>query len=400
MSPTTTASPGRARLGVSINFFTNGLMMSLLPRLPELKQTFALGDGFYGLMVAAMAIGSLCAAALPAILIARFGALRTSVVGMWTMALLLVLAGFAGNPFLFAALLFGMGIADAVVDSAQNTHAVVVQLWNRRTIINSLHAAWSIGAAVGGLIGSAGAGFGVPLLMQNAVVGATIVGLSLVCWRLGAIPEEVRAQDLAERRARDRHARTDWRRLLGVAPLALIALCGVLPEDLAHNWSGVYLVQVFDVPLGLAGLGLVTMLVVQTLGRFTADPLSDRFGAFRLAVAGSLLVALGATLIMVAPHPGFVYLGFALNGFGCASLVPTAYAAAARVPGVSAGAGITLVSFMMRLGMTISSPAIGGLSELFSLRAAVAVTVLAGLAAALVAGRYREAVAGTETPPQ
>lgn len=375
-------------------------MMSLLPRLPELKQTFGLGDGFYGLMVAAMAIGSLFAAALPAILIARFGALRTSIFGMWAIAALLVVAGLAGNPVLFAAALFLMGISDAVVDAAQNTHAVVVQLWARKTIINSLHAAWSIGATLGGVIGSLGAGFRVPLLVQNGLVGALIVALSLVCWRLGTIPDEVRAQDGAEREHRDRHARSDWRRMLAVMPLALIALCGVLPEDLSNNWSGVYLVQVFDVPLGLAGSGLVVMLVIQTIGRFSADPMSDHFGAFRLATAGSLLVALGSLLIMFAPHPAVVLIGFALNGFGCASLVPTAYAAAAVVPGVSAGGGITLVSFMMRLGMTISSPAIGGISELVSLRAAVIVPVIAGLAAALVAWGHRERASGSQLPSQ
>ena len=49
-----TPSVGRARLGATLNFFTNGLILSLLPRLPEIKQTFALGDGAYGLMVAAL----------------------------------------------------------------------------------------------------------------------------------------------------------------------------------------------------------------------------------------------------------------------------------------------------------------------------------------------------------
>ena len=86
-----TPSVGRARLGATLNFFTNGLILSLLPRLPEIKQTFALGDGAYGLMVAALGTGALCALHLPAVLIARLGALRTAVSAMWLTAVLLML---------------------------------------------------------------------------------------------------------------------------------------------------------------------------------------------------------------------------------------------------------------------------------------------------------------------
>lgn len=37
-----------------MNFFTNGLMLTLVPRLPEIKQAFELSDDFYGIVVAAM----------------------------------------------------------------------------------------------------------------------------------------------------------------------------------------------------------------------------------------------------------------------------------------------------------------------------------------------------------
>lgn len=392
-----TPSVGRARLGATLNFFTNGLILSLLPRLPEIKQTFALGDGAYGLMVAALGTGALCALHLPAVLIARLGALRTAVSAMWLTAVLLMLAGLTPSALLFAAVLFMLGFVDAVTDAAQNTHAVAVQLWCQRTIINSMHAAWSIGATLGGLLGSLAAGLGIPLWLQNFAVAALIAGLAVWCLRLGAIPAGVipRTADNAPVPG-GVSSNVSRRALLTVIPLALLGLCGVLPEDLANNWAGVYLMQVFGVPIGLAGMGLVAMLVSQVIGRLTADRLTDRLGAFRWACCGSVLIVIGSAMIMLAPTAALVYLGFVFNGFGTASLIPTAFAAAGRLSGVAAGTGITAVSFMIRLGGTVSSPILGGFSELFGLRAAPILAILSGVGAALIAWSRAEPRQGTK----
>ena len=46
-------NPVRARAGISLFFFTNGLMMAgLLPRYPEIKASFDLSNTAFGLMVA------------------------------------------------------------------------------------------------------------------------------------------------------------------------------------------------------------------------------------------------------------------------------------------------------------------------------------------------------------
>src|SRR5690606_40922134 len=66
----------------------------------------------------------------------------------------------------------------------------------------------------------------------------------------------------------------------------------------------------------------------------------------RVAGAGGGLIAVGGVLVLVGGAVSFPVLllgGFALAGFGCATLVPSAFAAAAALPGVSDGAGVTLV---------------------------------------------------------
>lgn len=382
-------TPRKARFGVALNFMTNGLMMHLVPRLPEIKQNFDLGDGFYGLVVAAMGLGAISAGPLPARFINRFGPLRVALITTWAAALLLVVVGFAPHPIVFAAAYFLVGFLDACIDTAQNTQAVRVEIWSGQTIINSLHGTWSIGAIIAGGIGAACAGLGIPIGWQTLGMSLLIGTLALFCYRLGQIPAEVDEQQRHAKARADRDAHPNWRRLLPAIPLALIALAGVLPEDVAHNWGAVYLVSEFSLPFATAGLAVVAMLSAQIIGRFTADGLTDRFGAWNVATVGGLLIGVGGALMVLAPHPVWVYLGLALLGYGSASLVPTAYAAAGRIPGVAPGTGITVVSFAMRLTFTFSSPFIGGAAELFGLRSALLVATVAGLTAALLCWRAR-----------
>ncbi|MCM3556553.1 hypothetical protein M3697_15815 [Janibacter melonis] len=79
--------------------------------------------------------------------------------------------------------------------------------------------------------------------------------------------------------------------------------------------------------------------------------------------------------------------------FGSATLVPAAFAAAGRVPGLPEGTGIAVLGWLMRIGFLVTSPAIGSVADLTSLRAGLLVPVVAGLVAAAVAHGQRRAQA-------
>ncbi|MCM0620890.1 MFS transporter [Nocardioides bruguierae] len=118
-----------------------------------------------------------------------------------------------------------------------------------------------------------------------------------------------------------------------------------------------------DAPPGIAGLGLSVVLGAQFVGRMLGDPLTDRFGRERVAAAGGLLVAGGSLAVVLTPAYPVAFAGFALAGLGCATLVPAAFAAAGRVPGLPQGTGIAVVGWLMRLGFLLTSPAVGLLSD-------------------------------------
>jgi hypothetical protein len=306
----------RARWGVALMFFTNGAVIAgLLPRYPELKDALGLSNAGFGALVAAVAVGSLVASGLPAVAIRRFGARRTATVGTVLMAAVMALVGISPAVWAVALLLGAVGLLDAVVDAAQNVHGLFVQEGLGKTVINSMHASWSIGAALGGLGAALAQGAGVGLGIHLGVSGLLVAAVAVLAYfaaaapsvsmgaggvsadadgamRGGAEPESggppgpsgaegVEGAGMrsagpgATASARPRPGLRGWAFLM---LLALMAVAGALIEDVGNNWSANFLRDSVGLPLAFVGYGYVTLLVFQFLGRILGDPLTDRFG--------------------------------------------------------------------------------------------------------------------------
>ena len=382
-----TPTPRRARLGVSLLFFSNGVLCaSLLPRYPEVKAAFGLGEAGFGLLVVAFAVGSILAAGAGAPLLRRMGTRRVTAIGSLLLGAALALAAASPAVGLFVVAMGLAGALDAVVDAAQNVQGLAVERWYGRSIINSLHALWSLGAAAGGLVGAAAAVASVGLAEQM-LVGALVWGaVAVLGSRLAAVPDEQTGPSPApsERATGRRTAAAPKARWL-LLPLVVLAVCGTLVEDVANNWVVLFLGSAAGAPAAAAGLGVSVVLVPQFVGRLLGDRMTDRWGSDAVARTGGLLIAGGTLLAVTGPGFGVAMAGFALMGFGCATLVPAAFAAADRVPGLPRGAGIALVGWLMRLGFLITSPVVGLLAAGTDLRVALTVPVLAGLVAAGIA---------------
>ena len=149
----------------------------------------------------------------------------------------------------------------------------------------------------------------------------------------------------------------------------------------------------------LGALGGVVALMVGLL-TIPLSVLADRWGRVRVARAGGVLIATGGALIALTDggDPGPLLVGFALVGFGGATLVPSAYSAAARMPGVSEGAGVTIVSWLMRVGFLFTSPLIGAVAEAANLRWGLGILILVGAATVALAGALAPARTGSPAP--
>ena len=164
-----------------------------------------------------------------------------------------------------------------------------------------------------------------------------------------------------------------------LAALVLIAAAGALVEDAGSSWAAVYLAGPLGAPVTIAGLGYVALVGLQFVGRLIGDRLVDRFGQRAVAQAGGVLAAAGMGIALLFPSVPLTILGFGLAGLGVATLVPAAMHSADELPGLKAGTGLTVVSWLMRLGFLLSPPIVGAIADNTSLRTGLLVVPLAGL---------------------
>ena len=177
----------RARTAVCLTFLANGLGFSnLVPRYPELLAHLGITKAAFGQAVMFSSVGALGAGLAASWCITRFTSARVASVGMVVLGLGLLGAGLAGSWLVFALCMAWVGAVDAIVDVAQNAHGLRVERRWGSSIITSFHAAWSLGAVLGAVMGQAMAGAGVPigLHMAGVLLVLTLVSAAAVPWTI------------------------------------------------------------------------------------------------------------------------------------------------------------------------------------------------------------------------
>jgi MFS family permease len=384
----------RARVGVSIIFFTNGIVLGgFAPRVPELRDQLGVSYGTLGIAMAMWSIGALALGLTAAAMIRRFRSSRVATVTMVFSAAAMLAAGLAPNVWTFGAALFVVGVTDAWVDVAQNAHGLRVQRLYGRSILNAFHALWSIGAVAGGLIGGLSAGLGVAVPWQFLGGLVLVLAANAVAYpMLLAGPEPQHAgEEGADETALPHPQHVPLRRipvrtwgLLGA--LTVIALAGGWAEDAAATWSAIYLRDELLAGATFAALAFVSLQGFQFVGRLLGDRMVDRWGQRAVARWGGALVAVGMGLALAIPTSWGTVLGFGAAGFGIATLIPGAMHAADRLPGLRAGTGLTMLSWLLRLAFLLSPPVVGAIADATSLRAGLTLVPVFGLLVVALAG--------------
>nr|WP_205267119.1 MFS transporter [Mycolicibacterium sphagni] len=364
-------------------FLTNGaLFANLLPRYPEIKADLGLSNTAFGLAVAAFSAGALLTGPAAPALISRY---RSAVVAVGCSVLIAVfafVAGLAPSGVTLAAALFCAGAADSVTDVAQNVHGLRLQRVYGRSIINSLHAVWSSGAVLGGLIGAGAIYLGIPRAVQLGASGLLFSAVCLIGYRF-LLPGADHAEHRPHHGASP--ARAGRAVYLLLAALVSIAIAGAVVEDGGSSWSTLYLRDSLSAPAAIAAFGFVAVVGFQFIGRALGDRMVDRWGQAAVARAGGVIIAGGMAAALAFPSIPGTIAGFAAAGFGSATLVPGAMHAADELPGLSPGTGLTVLTWLMRVGFLGSPIVVGAIADAVSLRVGLLSVVVAGLAAVALA---------------
>jgi fucose permease len=373
-----------ARNAVGLTFFLNGLVFaSWVSRIPEVRASFDLTNGQLGLVLLAIAAGSVLALPTTGAAINAMGTVRVVRIGAAaaTVGMLAAAAGLGHVLAVTVAGLFVYGLGIGVWDVAMNVEGAEVERGLRRTIMPRFHAGFSGGTVVGALVGAMLIDLGVPGVVH--LVGVVLLAIVLV-WRTSPsfLPVAERPEESTPSAAR---AWLEPRTLLiGVMVLAL-----AMTEGTANDWLAVALVDGHDVSHATGVAGFAVFVLAMTAGRLAGTGLIDRFGRVTVLWSTMAVAGAGVLLIVLAEQPVLVVTGIVLWGVGASLGFPVGMSAAADDP-VHAASRVSVVSTIGYAAFLAGPPLLGFVGdEVGTLKALLVVAVLL-MPAALVVPAARE----------
>ena len=397
MIAATAPPPPRLRhsgMAVAALFFVNGATFSnWLPRIPEIRDRLGLGNAGLGATLLGGGLGGIIGSMLVARAMDRLGSRRLLMLAAGLLSIGLPLIALVPKAVLLLLVLTALGMLDVFNDVAMNAQGVIVQQRLGRSIMNRLHAMWSLGFTGGALVGSAAAAAGIGVRVHLAAVGAVLLATVITVQRwlvpVDPPPNEPHpapsggdAATAAAATAGSAQAAHRWSRA-GIA-MACAALAAAALEVTPNDWAAVLMRDVFHAGRN-SGFGTVACAGAMLVGRLAGDHVLDRVGEQRLLIGAIVLAGTGAFVTAVAPVTALALIGLVIWGLGLSVVFPQLYSAAARVPGMSAGAGLGSMLLGQRLGGLLTAVSVGALAGWLDLRAAFAIVAGAALAILIIA---------------
>jgi MFS family permease len=373
-----TAGLNAARWSVSTIFLLNGAGIGVwAAHVPLVQARAGIDTGVLGFLLLTIAGGAISAMPLSGWMAGRWGT-RAVVVGSGLLFALMsaVLMNVSGLlPLFLAAYVFGA--SNGVLDVAMNANASEVEAARGIPTMSSFHGFYSlgglIGAALGGLLIGAGLGDGRGALMVSIAIFAAVLACA---GRLLAVPPAPHASHFALPRGPAL--------FLGLLALLCFAIEGALVD-----WSALLLTERTHVDAATAALGYSAFSVTMAACRFAGDRLVLRFGPLRVMTVGGLGMFAGLMLAVTSTHFMLSALGFALIGLAAANVVPLIFAAAARMPGMSAGGGLATVATLGYAGLLMAPPLLGAIAAHTNIAVALGILSLSGIVIAANSKRVR-----------
>jgi predicted MFS family arabinose efflux permease len=385
----TAPSPAQVRAAeraTYVAFIGSGFAFaSWAARIPQVRDRLHLQPSELGLVLLAIAAGSVIALPLSGPLLTRLGSQRTVAV----MSLVLSAGlGAAALGYLYGVVpvvagLFLVGLGNGAWDVAMNVQGARVEQHLGRSIMSRFHAGFSLGTVAGALIGAAMVALRVPVtahLVTVAVIVAAVVPVAVRRF----VPDH---DDAAAREAGTSGSWTAWtepRTLL----IGLFVLAFAFAEGTGNDWISVALIDGYHAPATVGTLGFAVFLAAMTAGRWVGPGLLDRYGRVAVIRALSILAVVGLVLFVFGPSVPVAFAGAVMWGGGTSLGFPVGMSAGADDP-ARAASRVSVIASVGYCAFLGGPPLIGFLGQRFTvLRALAAVAVLLALAA-LITGNVR-----------
>jgi MFS family permease len=366
-------------------------------RIPQIRDQLQLTPASLGLVLLAVAGGSLIALPLAGIIVHRFNSRRTvaAMSMLLSVGLIVLSTGYLIGvlPVLVGFAL--IGFANGAWDVAMNVQGATVERHLGRAIMPRFHAGFSVGTVAGALLGAAMVALKVPVTAHLIGVAAVIALYIPIAVR-GFVAD---TDDDADRDptaakvsplARWKEPRT---LLIGVFVLAF-----AFAEGTGNDWINIALIDGYGAPVVVGTLGFATFLAAMTGGRWFGPALLDRFGRVAVTRWLALVAVIGLLIFVFSPSVPLAFVGTVLWGVGASLGFPVGMSAASDDPRAAA----TRVSVVASIGYCAflgGPPLIGFLGNNITVLKALTVVAVLMAVAAMVAGAVRPIDAGAAAEP-
>jgi fucose permease len=375
LSTVETADLRATARSVYVTFIFLGVAMaSFAARIPQIRDQLGLTPSELGLVLLAIAAGSITSLPLAGHLVHRFGS--RAMVGTMAVVLGAALAATAvGYKFGVAPVvvaLYVYGFATGAWDVAMNVQAAVVERRLGRSIMSRFHAGYSVGTVAGALAGAGAVKAGLPVT-QHVVIACVIVTAAVVVAVRGFGADETEPDDEAGKSGGG--ALAAWREPRTLL-IGLFVLAFALTEGAGIDWISIALIDDYGTDASTGALGFALFLAAMTVGRWFGPNLLDRYG--RVPVLRLLAVTglAGLLVFVFGPNPAIAFAGALLWGLGASLGFPVGMSAAADDP-AKAPARVGVVASIGYCAFLAGPPMIGFLGDHFTVsRGLLAVAML------------------------
>ncbi len=374
----------RGRWAVAAMFGVNGFIMgSWAPQIPFMLPRHNITEFTLGLMILLFGVGAVGAMTFAGWLINHYGSRK--ITGLFALIACVSFAAiiFAQSIPVACIALLMVGASGGVMDVAMNSNAVEVEARLNRAIMSASHGFWSLGGFIG-------AGIGGWLIAkvgeQNHALIATGLALLVV---IPAYPFMI--TETAHHEQGAEKPKYAWPKNPAVYILGLMALFSMIPEGAVMDWGALYLSKEMGAPISVSALAFSFFAGTMAIMRFAGDSVRNSFGAIKTIRYSALIAAVGLCAGGLAPTPYLAIAAFTLTGLGIANMVPIVFSAAGNQPGLSPGAGISLVTMMGYSGILLAPSLIGFIAEHSGYRIVYVTLALVLVVVALNANRVSAA---------
>jgi MFS family permease len=349
----------RATKAVYAVFILSGFAFaSWASRIPSIRDALQLSPSSLGLVLLAIAAGSVLSMPLAGLVVHRFGTART--VGAMS---LVAAAGLAtvglGHQVGVAPVvigLFAFGVGNGTWDVAMNVEGSAVERALGKAIMPRFHAGFSVGTVAGALLGALLVAVGVSAAVHLLAVAVIVAVVGPIAVR-GFLPDR---RDVVARRERRSplSAWTEPRTIL----IGVFVFTAAFTEGTGNDWLAVATIDGYGVSPALGTLTFALFLAAMTLGRWFGPALIDRHGRVSIVRLFGLLALVGLALIIWGSEIAIAMAGAVLWGLGAALGFPVGMSAAGDEP-EHAAARVSVVATIGYVAFLAGPPLIGFLGE-------------------------------------